>query len=165
VRPRVIRHSKNLTWEDASFADIPDGRALDHVPHSEALDGLVFGDTARAIRATNKGDVATALLVAAAISSFLGLSSRVESKVPAMEAYLRALMLIHPVFEDKRTTTQRHKASEVPQTIGSDSPCCKVPGSLEVVERCCRQYPYASIRRRKVPRTLSRFSMTCPRLD
>lgn len=67
---------KNLTWVDTGFTDISDGRALNHVPHCEALDGLIFCDATRAVRATNKSDVATTLLVAAAISSFLGLSGR-----------------------------------------------------------------------------------------
>jgi len=55
------------------FLDIPDGRALHHVPHGETLDGLILRDTPRTIRAAHECDVATSLLVAATISSFLGL--------------------------------------------------------------------------------------------
>lgn len=70
-------NSKDRTWVDTGFADISNGRALDHVPHRETLDSLIFCDATGAVRATNETDVATALLVTAAISSFLGLSGRV----------------------------------------------------------------------------------------
>jgi hypothetical protein len=61
------------TLVDAGLADITDGCALDHVPHSEPLDSLVLGDAARAIRAAHESDMAAPLLVPPAISSFLGL--------------------------------------------------------------------------------------------
>ena len=59
----------------ARLANIPHGCALDHVPHREALDRLVFADAPRAVGAAHKHNVSTPLLVAAAVSSFLGLSS------------------------------------------------------------------------------------------
>ncbi len=70
---------------DASFVDIPDSGTLDHVPHCEALDSLVLRDAAGAIGAAHECNVATAFLVATAISSFLGLTD--EDNKP-MSAYL-----------------------------------------------------------------------------
>ena len=67
-----VQLGDNVLRVNASLADIPNRGALDHVPHSEPLDGLVLAYSARAIGATHEGDVATALLVTAAISSFLG---------------------------------------------------------------------------------------------
>lgn len=61
------------TGVDGGLADITDSRALDHVPHGETLDGLVLADASRAVRAADELDVAAALLVAAVISSLLGL--------------------------------------------------------------------------------------------
>lgn len=55
------------------FADISDGSAFNHIPHCEALDGLVFGHASRAVGATDETDVATAFLVAATIASFFSL--------------------------------------------------------------------------------------------
>lgn len=68
------------TRVDAGLADITDGGTLDHVPHSEPLDSLVLADAARAVRAAHEGDVATSLLVTAAISSFLGLDNASEGR-------------------------------------------------------------------------------------
>lgn len=65
------------TGVDASLVDIPNGGTLDHVPHGEALDSLVLANTARAVGAANKFNVAAALLVATAISSFLGLDTNI----------------------------------------------------------------------------------------
>jgi hypothetical protein len=59
------------TRVDACVADVSDGGTFDHVSHREALDGLILPYTARAIGATHELDMATALLVAATISSFL----------------------------------------------------------------------------------------------
>jgi hypothetical protein len=64
---------RERTRVNTSFADIPNGSTLNHVPHCETLDGLVLSNAARAVGATHEGDMATSLLVAAAISSFLGL--------------------------------------------------------------------------------------------
>lgn len=64
-----------LTGINASLVDIPNGGTLDHVPHCEALDGLVLSNTARAVGAADEFNVATSLLVATAISSFLGLEN------------------------------------------------------------------------------------------
>lgn len=55
------------------LADITDSGALHHVPHGESLDGLIFGHTTRAVRATDWIDMATALLVATVISSLFRL--------------------------------------------------------------------------------------------
>jgi hypothetical protein len=62
---------KERTLVHNVFLDIPNCGTLDHVPHGEALYGLVLRNAARAIRASHKCDVAAALLVAATISSFL----------------------------------------------------------------------------------------------
>ena len=59
------------TLVHTSLADITDRRRLDHVTDGEALDSLVLGDASRAVRATNEVDVATAVLVAAVVSSLL----------------------------------------------------------------------------------------------
>jgi hypothetical protein len=56
-----------------SLADIPHCSALNHVPHRESLNSLILRDCARAVRAAEEDNVSTALLVSAAISSFLGL--------------------------------------------------------------------------------------------
>ena len=65
--------SKRRTRVDAGLADITNSGTLNHVPHGEPLDRLILGDAARAVRAAHEGDVATSLLVAAAISSFFSL--------------------------------------------------------------------------------------------
>ena len=57
----------------AGVADITDGRALDHVTDGETLDGLILRDASRAVRAADEVDVAAAVLVAAVVSSLLGL--------------------------------------------------------------------------------------------
>lgn len=62
---------RERTRVNASLADISDSSTLHHVPNSVSLDGLIFAYAARAVRATHKSDVATAFLVATAISSFL----------------------------------------------------------------------------------------------
>jgi hypothetical protein len=69
---------KKHTLVNASFADVSDGGALDHVPDCEPLNGLVLSDAARAIRAAHEGDMAAALLVAASVSSFFRLGRRCE---------------------------------------------------------------------------------------
>lgn len=51
-------------------ADITDGRAFNHVADGKSLDSLVFGYASRAVAAAHKFHVATAGLVATAISSF-----------------------------------------------------------------------------------------------
>ena len=61
------------TRVDASLADIPHGSTLNHVPDGEPLDSLVLGHAARAVRAADKVDMATSLLVATAGPSFLSL--------------------------------------------------------------------------------------------
>ena len=63
---------------DGCLADITDSSTLDHVPHGESLDSLVLSNTARAVRATDEGDVATALLVASIRPPFLSLESKTK---------------------------------------------------------------------------------------
>ena len=58
-----------LTRVDRSVGKVTDSSGLDNVAHSESLDGLVLGDGARAVRAANKSDVASAVLVTAVVSS------------------------------------------------------------------------------------------------
>jgi len=65
----------------AGIADIPNSCTLDHVPHCKALDRLVLRNAARAVGATHEVDLATALPVAAAISSFLSLHKEVSMTV------------------------------------------------------------------------------------
>lgn len=69
------KKKKRPTGINARFADITHGCALDHVPHGETLDRLVFGDASRAVGAAHESDVAAVFLVATAVSSFLGLSN------------------------------------------------------------------------------------------
>jgi hypothetical protein len=64
---------KKRTLDFANLADISHCGTLDHVPHGESFDSLVFRYGARAVGATQKAYMAASLLVAAAISSFLGL--------------------------------------------------------------------------------------------
>lgn len=66
------------TSVDGCLADITDSSTLDHVPHGESLDSLVLSNAARAVRATDEGDVATALLVASIRPPFLSLESKME---------------------------------------------------------------------------------------
>jgi hypothetical protein len=61
---------------NGSLANIPNSSALDHVPHRETLDGFILWDCTRAVGTTKETDMATALLVAATISSFLGLRTK-----------------------------------------------------------------------------------------
>jgi len=53
------------------FRDITDGGGLDHVGNLEALDGLVFANTATAVCAAHERGVAPSLLVTAAITPLL----------------------------------------------------------------------------------------------
>jgi len=66
-----VKLGNNVLWVNAILADISDSSTLHHVPHCVTLDGLVFANAARTVGAAHECDVATALLVAAAISSFL----------------------------------------------------------------------------------------------
>jgi len=52
--------------EDRRIRDITDGGGLDHVADGEPLDGLVLGGAARAVGASDRLDVAAALLVTSA---------------------------------------------------------------------------------------------------
>merc|ERR1712227_1022709 len=51
--------------EDGSVRDVTDGGGLDHVADGESLDGLVLRSASRAVGATDRLDVAPAVLVAA----------------------------------------------------------------------------------------------------
>ena len=70
------RRLYKLTGVGSSFLDITNSCTFNHVPHGETLDGLVFRDTSRAVGASNKVDMAAAILVAATISSLLSLHVR-----------------------------------------------------------------------------------------
>ena len=61
------------TLVDRRLVDVANGGRLDHVAHGEALDGLVLGDTAGAVGATDGLGVPAAVLVASVIATFLGL--------------------------------------------------------------------------------------------
>ena len=65
---------------DRSFRDITDGSRFYHVPDSEALDRLVFGDTSRAVRATDKAGVAATVLVTTVIPPLLSLQDKGTSE-------------------------------------------------------------------------------------
>jgi hypothetical protein len=92
------RSLNERTRVDASLADISDSSTLDHVPHSVTLDGLVFANAARAVRAAHERDVAAALLVAAAISSFLCLKQIETVSIAArIERHPDCKCAIHPV--------------------------------------------------------------------
>lgn len=56
---------------NGSLADIPYSSALHHIPHSETLDGFILWDCTRAVGTAEENDMATTLLVAATVSSFL----------------------------------------------------------------------------------------------
>jgi hypothetical protein len=74
---------------------VPDGCALDHVPDGETLDCLVLSYCTSAIGAAHELDMATAFLVAAAISSFLGLKvERVSTRGPICMS--SGMSLCHP---------------------------------------------------------------------
>ena len=60
-----VQLGQRVLLVDRSLGQIADGSSLNNVAHSEALDRLVLGDGARAVRASHKGDVASAGLVAA----------------------------------------------------------------------------------------------------
>lgn len=77
------KHIRARTRVDRRLGDVADGSALNHVPYGEALDGLVLRNAARAVRAANESDVATSLLVTAAISSLFRLQRR---RISASEA-------------------------------------------------------------------------------
>ncbi len=66
-----------LTSIGTGLTDISDSSTLNHVSDGEPLDGLIFGNCSRAVRATEEVYVATALLVATAISSLFRLESNV----------------------------------------------------------------------------------------
>lgn len=68
-----VKFRDNIFWVDASLANITDGCALDHVPHSETFNSLVLGDAARAVGTAEVANVTAAMLAAAGISSLLSL--------------------------------------------------------------------------------------------
>eukprot|EP01085_Mycamoeba_gemmipara_P001415 Mycagemm_TRINITY_DN3308_c0_g1::TRINITY_DN3308_c0_g1_i1::g.1415::m.1415 type:complete len:155 gc:universal TRINITY_DN3308_c0_g1_i1:484-20(-) len=58
--------------DSASLEDITERCLLDNVAHHEALDGLILGDAATAVRATNGLGVTATVLGTAIIPSLLG---------------------------------------------------------------------------------------------
>ena len=51
-----------LTFVDGGLGNIADGGLLDHVANQEALDGLVLGDAARAVGASQELDMSSSVL-------------------------------------------------------------------------------------------------------
>ena len=102
------------TLVHTSLADITDRRRLDHVTDGEALDSLVLGDASRAVRATNEVDVATAVLVAAVVSSLLGLHegsagrevSKLGRKLSQHALHPKCRLAIHPLRVEIRPFRQ-----------------------------------------------------------
>lgn len=88
------------TGVHARIADIPDSSTLDHVTDGEALDRLVLAHATRAVRAAHELDVATALLVAAVVSSLLGLQTQivVSSSSLLLKRHPRPRATIHPIL-------------------------------------------------------------------
>jgi hypothetical protein len=70
-----VLQSLGITFIDGSILKITNSSRLNHVANSEALDGLVLGDTASAVETANRLDVATAVLVTSVISSLGGLDN------------------------------------------------------------------------------------------
>ena len=123
------------TLVHTSLADITDRRRLDHVTDGEALDSLVFGDASRAVRATNEVDVATAVLVAAVVSSLLGLCRTNEKDERSVEATFgrpsSRVRLCHPT--PPRTTFPLSTTKTHPQD--SDGPNVNINGILTMMGR------------------------------
>lgn len=68
--------TSELTRVERSLREITHSGSLNHVPHSEALNRLVLGNTARAIRAAHKADVAAAMFVATVVPPLLSLQNK-----------------------------------------------------------------------------------------
>lgn len=68
------------TLVDGGSADIGNSSRFNHVPHGESLDCLILGNATRAVGASDERDVATALLVPPAITSFRGLKHNTKQK-------------------------------------------------------------------------------------
>jgi len=66
-----VKFRDSVLLVNTSLFDISDSSGLHHVSYSVTLDSLVFANAARAVGAAHERDMATAFLVAAAISSFL----------------------------------------------------------------------------------------------
>ena len=89
----------------ASLADITNRRCLDHVTDGETLDGLILRDASRAVGAADEVDVAAAVLVAAVVSSLLGLHegsarrkvSKLGRKLSQHALHPRSRQAIHPL--------------------------------------------------------------------
>lgn len=96
-----MRELWRRTGVNASLADISNSSTLHHVPHSEPLDRLVLGDAARAVGATDEGNMATTLLVATTGASLLSLDS--DEKRLALPSTSKA-DLKHPTHFHRRMT-------------------------------------------------------------
>ena len=94
---------------NGSLADISNSSALHHVSHSETLDGFILWDCTRAVGTADESDMATALLVAATVSSFLGLRTKVKLVSPSRDrsqGHPSARQAIHPASQ--LSTGARH---------------------------------------------------------
>ena len=102
--PHRQSHSQTQTLArtrvHARLADVAERGALDHVADGEALDRLVLAHASRAVRAAHELDVAAALLVAAVVSSLLGLQTRVvvSSSSLVLKRHPRPRATIHPIL-------------------------------------------------------------------
>lgn len=74
----------------ASLAQVTDSGRLNNVADSEALDGLVLGDSTSAVRAAHEVNVATAVLVT---SSTVSYPLQQGSHIPSIPPLLRHLGL------------------------------------------------------------------------
>jgi len=70
VRDLQIEFGESILLVYGGRTNIRDGSRFHHVPHGEALDGLILGDASSAVRAADKLNVTTSVLVAPSISSF-----------------------------------------------------------------------------------------------
>jgi hypothetical protein len=66
-----VQLGKCVAFENRSISHITLAACLDNVPHLEALDGLILGNTSSTVCASNDRSVATTLLAATIITSLL----------------------------------------------------------------------------------------------
>lgn len=75
-----VQLGQSILLVDGGLRDISDGSRLNHVSDAESLDSLVLGDHSAAVGASNRGNVASALLVSSVGSSLLRHVGVVELK-------------------------------------------------------------------------------------
>ena len=109
---------KRRTLVHTRLANITDRRRLDHVTNSEALNGLVLRDASRAVGAADEVDVAAAVLVAAVVSSLLGLNA--EGSATRLEIFTPALCHPESCLPIHHSLTQA--ASIPPRTCIENAP-------------------------------------------